>query len=81
MLHLSIIRFLWQDIPLCTYFIALSLLANLLVYRKPVISHLRLFSLLLLTLIIEIYGSYLSDIGRIMYRSITFFLLLSFAII
>lgn len=53
------------DIPLYTYFIALSLLASLLVYRKPVISHLRLFPpFLLLTLIIEIYGSYLSDIGK-----------------
>lgn len=48
-----------------TYFIALSLLASLFVYRLRGSLYLKLFPpFLFLTLVTEIYSTYLSDIGK-----------------
>lgn len=52
-------------IPPYAYFIALSFLSSLLVYKGQTMSYLKLFPpFLLLTLVIEIYSSYLSTIAR-----------------
>jgi hypothetical protein len=52
-------------LPLYAYFIAASFLVSLLVYRKNTPIYLRLFPpFLLLTLVAEIYGSYLYTKGK-----------------
>ena len=52
-------------LPSYTYFIAISLLVSLLVYKKPTRFYLKLFPpFLLLTLIAEIYASWLYTVGK-----------------
>lgn len=53
------------SLPTYTYFIAISFLGSLLVYRTPGLYYLKLFPpFLLLTLIIEVYSSYLYEAGK-----------------
>lgn len=52
-------------LPSYTYFIAVSLLVSLLVYQKPSGFYLKLFPpFLLLTLIAEVYGSWLFSVDK-----------------